>query len=61
MGRHVIATGSNQAAAYRAGIRIKTLVAGWTLASGVASALAAIILSSQLDSAPPILSVRDWN
>ena len=28
-GRHVIAVGSNQPAAYRAGIRIKTLVAGF--------------------------------
>jgi ribose transport system permease protein len=54
-GRHVMAIGSNQAAAFRLGIRIKTLVTGLYIASGIASALAAIILSSQLSSAPPIL------
>lgn len=54
-GRHVMAIGSNQAAAYRLGIRIKTLVTGLYIASGIASALAALILASQLSSAPPIL------
>lgn len=54
-GRHVMAIGSNQAAAYRLGIRIKTLVTGLYIASGIASALAAMILASQLSSAPPIL------
>jgi ribose transport system permease protein len=54
-GRHIMAIGSNQAAAYRLGIRIKSLVTALYIASGIASALAAIILASQLSSAPPIL------
>jgi ribose transport system permease protein len=54
-GRHVIAIGSNRQAAYRVGIKVRTLVVGLYVTCGVASALAALILASQLSSAPPIL------
>lgn len=54
-GRHVVAIGSNRAAAYRVGIRVRTIVVGLYTLSGLAAALAALILASQLSSAPPIL------
>jgi len=54
-GRHVIAIGSNRPAAYRVGIRVKTIVVGLYVLSGLAAALSSMILASELSSAPPIL------
>lgn len=54
-GRHVVATGVNTTAAYRAGVRIKLIPMLLYVGTAVGSAIAAMILVSRLDAAPPLL------
>jgi ribose/xylose/arabinose/galactoside ABC-type transport system permease subunit len=51
-GRHVYALGVNQEAAFLSGIRVKPLVLVLYVCSGVLAALAGIMLSARIDSAP---------
>lgn len=54
-GRHVVAIGVNPVAAFRAGIKIKLIPVLLYMATAGASAVAALILVSRLNSAPPPL------
>lgn len=54
-GRHVMAIGINERAAFRAGIRVKVLPTLLYGATAAAAALGALITVSRLDSAPPTL------
>ena len=53
-GRYVVAIGVNARAAFRAGIRIKTIPVFLYMATGAGSAVGAMILVSRLDAAPPL-------
>ena len=54
-GRYVVAIGVNSVAAFRAGIRIKLIPMLLYVSTAVGSAVAAMILVSRLDAAPPLL------
>lgn len=54
-GRYVVAIGVNSTAAFRAGIRIKLIPMLLYVGTAVGSAVAAMILVSRLDAAPPLL------
>lgn len=54
-GRHVVAIGGNPTAAYLAGIRVNLLPFLLYIATAVAAGIGALIVTSQLDAAPPTL------
>lgn len=54
-GRYVVAIGVNTTAAFRAGIRVKLIPMLLYIGTAVGSAVAAMILVSRLDAAPPLL------
>lgn len=52
LGRHIIATGVNNRAAFLSGIRVKNLVFGLYLVCGAAAGLAGVLQVARLNSAP---------